>query len=628
MAFTIVIPDSSKTSTGETIEPAAQSLPASATMNPPSPPDTAAGLNTDYPGATWVPAATSNYSVANRPHDYTVDMIVIHDTEGSYGSAIRLFQTTGNAASANYVVSYQGRVSQMVREKDIAWHAGNWDYNTRSVGIEHEGYAWTPGLYTTTEYNASAAIAASICSRWGVPLDRAHVIGHSQVPDPNNPNLFGGSGHHTDPGPYWNWTYYLGRAQADANALPSPPRMMPDPVAVNGQTSVTVTWRPARSCRAAAYPITGYTVVGQPGNLTVNLPASATAYTFQNLTPETTYSFTVTAHNAYGSDSLNSNSATPGRCATVGLTASPASPQKTSTAIRLTETSTGCPNPYYELWMLAPRSTNWQRLQDYGANAAYDWTTLGMAAGFYTFSLWAQDSASPGNASDSYGAWDAYTSMTYALNPAPCPTVGVTASPPSSALSGTTVILTAAATGCPTPQYELWFLPPGSSTWQSVRAYSGDGAFSWSTAGKASGLYRYAVWARDASSVGMAGDSLGRWDAYASGQYTLTRQPCSAVTATSTPPSGAPVGTAVFITGNALGCPNPQYEFWMLAPGSSSWQPEQPYSPGGTLSWGSAGHARGTYRFSVWSRDASSTGVAGDALGTWDAVATIDYSLS
>ena len=29
----------------------------------------------------------------------------------------------------------------MVAEQDIAWHAGNWDYNTRAIGIEHEGYA-------------------------------------------------------------------------------------------------------------------------------------------------------------------------------------------------------------------------------------------------------------------------------------------------------------------------------------------------------------------------------------------------------------------------------------------------------------------------------------------------------
>jgi len=93
-------------------------------------------------------------------------MIIIHDIEGSYGSAIQVFQRPGFEASAHYVVSYGGDVTQMVREHDIAWHAGNWDYNTRAIGIEHEGFAWTPGLYTTAEYDASARIAASICSRY------------------------------------------------------------------------------------------------------------------------------------------------------------------------------------------------------------------------------------------------------------------------------------------------------------------------------------------------------------------------------------------------------------------------------------------------------------------------------
>jgi len=181
----------------------------------------------DYGLATWNPASPANYSFGNRPHDYPVQMIVIHDTEGSYDSAIQEFQDPTFAASAHYVVSDTGLITQMVAEKDIAWHAGNWDYNTRAIGIEHEGYAWTCCYYTTAMYQASAQLAASICSRWGVPMDRQHVIGHSEVPDPNNPGLYGGEDHHTDPGPYWDWTYYMSQALSYANALPSPPHMCP-----------------------------------------------------------------------------------------------------------------------------------------------------------------------------------------------------------------------------------------------------------------------------------------------------------------------------------------------------------------------------------------------------------------
>src|SRR6476646_3590153 len=78
----------------------------------------------DYPRAAWVPAAPSNYTVASRPLDYPVDMIVIHDIEGSYGSAIKAFQDPNRHGSSHYVIGYHGQVTQMVSEHDVAWHAG------------------------------------------------------------------------------------------------------------------------------------------------------------------------------------------------------------------------------------------------------------------------------------------------------------------------------------------------------------------------------------------------------------------------------------------------------------------------------------------------------------------------
>jgi N-acetyl-anhydromuramyl-L-alanine amidase AmpD len=262
----------------------------------------------DYPGATWVPASSANYSLADRPHDYPVDMIIIHDIEGSFATGVSIFQDPSSQASAHYVVSKTGQIDEMVLEHDIAWHAGNWDYNTRAIGIEHEGFAWTPGTFTTAEYQASAHLAASICSRWGVPMDRRHVIGHNEVPDPNNPGLFGGSDHHTDPGPYWDWTYYMGQASTYANALPSPPHMVLDAVATPGNASATLTWNAARTCHL---PITPYHITGQPGNIALDVPANTTSTTIAGLQNGTSYTFTVTASNADGQDQLTSNAVTP-----------------------------------------------------------------------------------------------------------------------------------------------------------------------------------------------------------------------------------------------------------------------------------------------------------------------------
>ena len=45
--------------------------------------------------------------------------------------------------------------------------------------------------------------------RYDIPIDRTHIIGHSQVPDPAPPGRVRREDHHTDPGPHWKWGYYM-----------------------------------------------------------------------------------------------------------------------------------------------------------------------------------------------------------------------------------------------------------------------------------------------------------------------------------------------------------------------------------------------------------------------------------
>jgi hypothetical protein len=277
----------------------------------------------DYGPAAWVPASSANYTVADRPHDYPVDMIVIHDIEGTADSAIRAFQNPQRAGSAHYVIGSNGSVTQMVLESDIAWHAGNWDYNTRAIGIEHAGFAGVNGSFTSAMYNASEALIASICSRWGVPIDRAHVIGHNQVPDPNNPNLFGGSDHHWDPGPYWHWTNYINLAHAKALKLPSPPVMVLQPLAVGRNQSVDLGWRAGRTCHSS---VVDYQIFQEPGHtLITTVPGTQLSYTVTGLQNGSSYTYSVTAQNSDGQSSATSNTTiamtTPDAPATVAATA-------------------------------------------------------------------------------------------------------------------------------------------------------------------------------------------------------------------------------------------------------------------------------------------------------------------
>jgi N-acetyl-anhydromuramyl-L-alanine amidase AmpD len=184
----------------------------------------------DTPGIRFVSAAESAFQVGRPGH---VDFIVIHDIEGSGGSAVRTFQVPGKEASAHYVVDAFGQIVQMVREADIANHAGQGAYNAYGIGIEHAGFA-AQDDYTQDEYEASAALVAQIAARHKVQIDRQHIIGHSQVPvtdadvDACAPEktTCGGDDHHSDPGKHWDWERYMSLVAAHAATLgykgPSP----------------------------------------------------------------------------------------------------------------------------------------------------------------------------------------------------------------------------------------------------------------------------------------------------------------------------------------------------------------------------------------------------------------------
>lgn len=155
----------------------------------------------DYQGASWLAAHKGNYTNASRPRSDPINKVVIHTMQGTAAGTKAWFRNPKSEVTTHYLVSSsKGSVTQMVHESDIAWHAGNWDYNKTSIGIEHEGYVQDPKKwYTTNMYQSSARLVRSICDRYNIPMDRKHIIAHSEVPGAT----------HTDPGKGWNWDRYM-----------------------------------------------------------------------------------------------------------------------------------------------------------------------------------------------------------------------------------------------------------------------------------------------------------------------------------------------------------------------------------------------------------------------------------
>ena len=183
-------------------------------------PELSLSRSPDYPPAIWDPAPECNW----EPRTKEVSAVVIHYTEGSYAGCISWFKNCDAEVSAHYVIrSADGQITQMVREKDKAWHART--ANGYTIGIEHEAYGNIWSFFTEEMYQSSAALVRSICSRYETidgrrthdrdTLDNGFCVnnglynlggegacvaikGHQHYPDQS----------HTDPGPYWDWNYY------------------------------------------------------------------------------------------------------------------------------------------------------------------------------------------------------------------------------------------------------------------------------------------------------------------------------------------------------------------------------------------------------------------------------------
>ncbi len=171
-----------------------------------------------YPPMRWIPASDANFEAGRG--GAAISYIVIHATDGAYAGALAWFQDPESHLSAHYVIrASDGLITQLVAEADTAFQARG--FNQPSIGIEHEFDPRSGTGYTDAEYRSSAALVCAIGRRYGIPLDRTHILGHSEVPGTD----------HRDPGPSWNWTFYMslvrscagvGGAVASSSSIVSP----------------------------------------------------------------------------------------------------------------------------------------------------------------------------------------------------------------------------------------------------------------------------------------------------------------------------------------------------------------------------------------------------------------------
>ena len=140
---------------------------------------------------------------------YKPDVIVVHISAGSLTSMTSWFSTPGSQASAHYGIGRDGTVLQYVEEDKKAWTQGNVKKPTSKIVLERPGI--NPNLYclsienegqdlglgTIVQINTLVDLIKEVATRWNIPLDRDHIIGHYEIdavnrshcPSPNHTML-------------------------------------------------------------------------------------------------------------------------------------------------------------------------------------------------------------------------------------------------------------------------------------------------------------------------------------------------------------------------------------------------------------------------------------------------------
>lgn len=93
---------------------------------------------------------TPGSDVPNR----TIEEIFIHhwgERGQTHDGVVNFFCSTGPGATSAHFVASAGRVNCIVSPPDVAWHAGVWEHNIKSVGIECRPEATEADYVTVSE---------------------------------------------------------------------------------------------------------------------------------------------------------------------------------------------------------------------------------------------------------------------------------------------------------------------------------------------------------------------------------------------------------------------------------------------------------------------------------------------
>ncbi|RRR66657.1 MAG: N-acetylmuramoyl-L-alanine amidase [Candidatus Viridilinea halotolerans] len=195
---------------------------------------------------TWIGMTRQHYQPGQVER---IRMVVIHATAGRYPGDLAWLRQGGDErrpVSCHYYIDKGGQIRQLVKDGDIAWHAGvsRWEVdgamrenlNTLSLGIELENLNSGRDPYPELQLAAAVALTRLLVRRYQVPPRQ--LVRHLEI----------SPGRKTDPAGF-PWASFVARVYAEA---PQPAVAAEEQVR---QHMLDLAYRAAGSGLSAAWPL-------------------------------------------------------------------------------------------------------------------------------------------------------------------------------------------------------------------------------------------------------------------------------------------------------------------------------------------------------------------------------------
>jgi len=288
------------------------------------------------------------------------------------------------------------------------------------------------------------------------------------------------------------------------------------------------------------------------------------------------------------------------------LTTDKSAPQPAGTNILVTANVSGGIAPLQYKWWATSDGLNWSVIQDWSPSNTVTWSPT-MVNANSRVGVWVKNGDNP---NDTY---QASGSIPFAITePPPLALTGISTDNTAPQPTGTSILVTATATGGVAPLQYKWWATSDGANWSVIQNWSANNTVLWTpnTSGNDS---RVGVWIKGANNPNDTYEASGSIPFAVTAGAAPQPLTLTSLTTNMNPPQS--VGTAIQVTANTTGGTGPlQYKWWATSDGVN-WSVIQDWSPNNVVTWTPAMPGANS-RVGVWVKHASNPADTYEASGS------------